>query len=70
MSMIAISGFLIGPPLIGFVAEAFSLRVALLGLFPGLVLSFWLTRIFSEQESEVNRGDSPTIRTDSPQTRD
>ncbi|MCF2871241.1 MFS transporter [Octadecabacter sp. G9-8] len=48
MAMIAISGFLIGPPMIGFVAEAFSLRVALMCLIPGLVLSFWLTRVFSK----------------------
>ena len=46
MSMIAISGFLIGPPLFGFVADAFSLRVALMCLFPGLCLAFWLTKVF------------------------
>lgn len=46
MSMIAISGFLIGPPLFGFVADLFSLRVALLCLFPGLCLAFWLTWFF------------------------
>lgn len=49
MAMIAMSGFLVGPPLIGFVAEAFSLRVALLCLLPGLMLSFWLTRVFAKQ---------------------
>lgn len=47
MSMIAISGFLIGPPATGFVAEALSLQIALLGLLPGLMLSLWLTRIFA-----------------------
>lgn len=52
MAMIAISGFLIGPPVIGFMGEAFSLRTALMCLIPGLVLSFWLTRIFSARESE------------------
>lgn len=46
MAMIAMSGFLVGPPVIGFVAEAFSLRAALLCLLPGLLLAFWLTRIF------------------------
>lgn len=46
MAMIAMSGFLFGPPLIGFAAEVFSLRVALMGLIPGLCLAFWLSRIF------------------------
>lgn len=49
MAMIAMSGFLVGPPVIGFVAEAFSLRVALLCLLPGLMLSFWLTRVFAKR---------------------
>lgn len=46
MAMIAMCGFLIGPPVIGFIAEAVSLRVALMALIPGLILSFWLTRVF------------------------
>lgn len=46
MAMIAMSAFLFGPPLIGLVSEAFSLRVAFLGLFPGLCLAFWLARVF------------------------
>ena len=46
MAMIAMSAFLFGPPLIGFISEVFSLRVALMGLFPGLCLAFWLTRVF------------------------
>ena len=49
MAMIAMTAFLFGPPLIGFVAEAFSLRVALLGLFPGLCLAFWLARVFARR---------------------
>ncbi len=49
MAMIAMTAFLFGPPLIGFVAEAFSLRVALMGLFPGLCLAFWLTRVFADR---------------------
>lgn len=47
MAMIAMTAFLFGPPLIGFVAEAFSLRIALMGLFPGLLMAFWLTRVFA-----------------------
>lgn len=55
MAMIAMTAFLFGPPLIGFVAEAFSLRVALMGLFPGLLLAFWLTRIFPDAESATSQ---------------
>lgn len=46
MAMIAMTAFLFGPPFIGFIAESFSLRAAFLGLFPGLMLSFWLARVF------------------------
>lgn len=46
MAMIAMSGFLVGPPVIGFIAEAVSLRFGLMALFPGLILAFYLTRIF------------------------
>ena len=58
MAMIAMSGFLVGPPFIGFVAEAISLRVALLVLFPGLFVAFWLTRIFPTSEPTADRGES------------
>lgn len=46
MAMLAMTAFLFGPPAIGLVSETFSLRVAFMGLFPGLCLAFWLTRIF------------------------
>lgn len=46
MSMLAIAGFLLGPPLIGFLADAFGLRVGLSALLPllgvSLVLAGWL----------------------------
>lgn len=58
MAMIAMSGFLVGPPFIGFVAEAISLRVALLVLFPGLFVAFWLSRIFPTLESTADQGES------------
>ncbi|WP_296421043.1 MFS transporter [Pseudooctadecabacter sp.] len=50
MAMIAMSSFLIGPPLIGFLAEWLTLRVALMLLLPGLGLAFYLTRIFPERD--------------------
>ena len=43
MSSIALCGFLIGPPLIGFLSELISLRYALLALVPGLILSILLS---------------------------
>jgi fucose permease len=58
MAMIAMSGFLVGPPFIGFLAEAISLRVALLVLFPGLFAAFWLSRIFPTLESTSDQGES------------
>lgn len=42
MSSISIGGFLVGPPAIGFLAEAFSLRVGLSALIPGLLAGFAL----------------------------
>jgi MFS family permease len=39
LSLIAFSGFLVGPPLIGFVAEAGGLRLGLAMVLPGIVLS-------------------------------
>lgn len=61
MSSISIGGFLIGPPIIGFLAESFTLRVGLAallpGLFAGIVFSGWLKPVESESE-QVNRGDS------------
>lgn len=40
----AMGGFLIGPPLIGFLSEAFSLEIAFAALIPGLALALYLTR--------------------------
>ncbi|MGR3512502.1 MAG: MFS transporter [Paracoccaceae bacterium] len=40
----AMGGFLIGPPLIGFLSETFSLAVAFSALIPGLALALVLTR--------------------------
>ena len=47
LSFIALLGFLVGPPIIGFVAEYWSLRVGLAMLVPPLVLSLLLTRVLA-----------------------
>lgn len=44
MSSIAISGFLIGPPVIGFLADTIGLKIALLALVPGLAIAMVLAR--------------------------
>ena len=49
MAMIAMSAFLVGPPLIGFVAEAVGLRIALMLMLPGLCAAFLLARVFPQR---------------------
>jgi len=56
ISTVAITGFLFGPPLIGFVAEATNLRVGLAALIPLLGLSLILAKTLNRRES----GESPT----------
>ncbi|MEL7107547.1 MAG: MFS transporter [Pseudomonadota bacterium] len=48
----AMGGFLIGPPLIGFVSEALSLAAAFACLFPALVLAMALTRWLTPKEDK------------------
>lgn len=58
MATVALGGFLIGPPLVGFVSQAFTLKVGFATLLPGLVLAFWLTRWLSPASRESDRRDS------------
>lgn len=50
-SMLGISAFLFGPPIIGFVAEAFSLRLALIALIPGLIAAFFLAFVLNDSKN-------------------
>ena len=43
LSFVALLGFLIGPPVIGFLAEVFDMRLGLLALVPVLLVSLVLT---------------------------
>lgn len=53
MSSVAICGFLIGPPIIGFLADAYSLKVGLSALLPVLVIGFVLAGALErKQQSE------------------
>jgi len=50
LSLVALIGFLVGPPLIGFVAEHGGLRFGLLMLAPGLVLSLVLAGMLQPRQ--------------------
>ena len=57
MATVALGGFLIGPPLIGFLSEAFTLTFAFAALLPGLILALWLTRwLKPAEQGEVSPG--------------
>ena len=43
LSLIALIGFLVGPPIIGFLADATNLKTGLTMLFPGLLLSMFMS---------------------------
>jgi fucose permease len=47
MTFGALTGFLVGPPMIGFFADAFSLNAAFILLVPGLMFSFWFAHRLS-----------------------
>ena len=44
MSTFALTGFLIGPPMIGFLGEAFGLRVGFAVMVPALLLCLFFAR--------------------------
>lgn len=44
VSTVTMLGFLVGPPLIGTLAEAFTLRMGLAALLPGLLVGIFLAR--------------------------
>ncbi len=56
MSTFSLTGFLLGPPLIGGLAEVFGLQMAFAVLIPGLAACLWLARWLSPPESAP---DSP-----------
>ncbi|WDR03249.1 MFS transporter [Devosia algicola] len=53
LSFIALNGFLIGPPIIGFIAEHFELRAGLAALIPFLALSLMLTGRLAPQSKPI-----------------
>ena len=62
MSTFALTGFLIGPPIIGFLGEAFGMRAAFAVLMPGLLACLVLARWLESRESDTGSADRrPTM---------
>lgn len=51
MSSAALAGFLVGPPLIGFLSEAFGLQIGFAALIPGLIMAFVVATVLQPHES-------------------
>ena len=62
MSSVAICGFLIGPPMIGFLAESWGLRVGLAALLPVLALGIALSGALRPAESPDSAASHPATR--------
>lgn len=54
LNMISFSAFLLAPPLIGFVSEAFGLRIALLSLAPAAFLTFLLAGEITDRSAQTS----------------
>ena len=54
LSLIALIGFLVGPPIIGFLANVTNLKIGFMMLFPGLLLSLFLSSKLVSSETERN----------------
>lgn len=52
MATVALGGFLVGPPVIGTLAELTNLQIGLAALLPGLILALWLTRWLRPRDSD------------------
>ena len=58
LSLVALLGFLLGPPVIGFIAEHLGLRLGLAILVPGLLASVVLARTLQPRQA-VPGGATP-----------
>jgi MFS family permease len=58
MATVALGGFLVGPPLIGFLAERFSLAVGLAALVPAILVALALTRWLRPESPVKTRRES------------
>lgn len=62
LSFVALTGFLIGPPLIGFVAEHGGIRIGIACVVPFLLVSLFLTGRLAGRKAIVANSQSPAIR--------
>ncbi len=62
LSFVALTGFLIGPPLIGFVAEQGGIRIGIACVVPFLLVSLFLTGRLAGRKPIVTNSQSPAIR--------
>lgn len=62
LSFVALLGFLVGPPVIGFVAEHADMRLAIACLVPVLLFSLVLSGRLATSEPQKNSPDFPAIR--------
>ena len=54
LSLIALIGFLVGPPIIGFIANVTNLKTGFIILFPGLLLSLFMSSKLISSRNERN----------------
>ena len=54
LSLIALIGFLVGPPIIGFLANVTNLKIGFIMLFPGLLLSLFMSSKLISSKTEGN----------------
>ena len=54
LSLIALIGFLVGPPIIGFIANVTNLKTGFIMLFPGLLLSLFMSSKLISSKTERN----------------
>ena len=54
LSLIALIGFLVGPPIIGFIANVTNLKTGFLMLLPGLLLSLFMSSKLISSRNERN----------------
>ena len=55
MSTCALTGFLIGPPLIGFLADSYGMRFGFATMIPGLLVCLFLAKWLTPPESDASR---------------
>jgi MFS family permease len=61
LSFVALTGFLVGPPMIGFVAEHVGIRTGIASIIPVLVLSLLLTGRLAERRTKTDHNPEAQV---------